>query len=102
MTIKLIISAGVVGIGLISLKKKTPVKFWSIQVIKVHEISNVKSYNKETGLMWITYGIALVLCSLLQFLLGDIIGPIAFALTLVAGIVVMVNKYGKIYTKYKI
>ena len=102
MTVILCVSAVYIGIGVLSFKKKTPVHFWTNQKIKAKAISDVKSYNREIGLMWLVYGFSLLLCSLLQIVLRGIMGPLVFVLTLVIGIFVMVNKYGVIYDKYKI
>ena len=102
MLIILICSTTFIGIGVFSLKKKTPVYFWTNQKIKAHEISNVKSYNRENGIMWLTFGSSLMFCSMLQLVLGGIIGPILFLVILLVGIVVMSIKYGQIYNKYKI
>jgi len=55
-TVPLFVFAAIfIGIGIYSIKKKTPMHFWSMSPVKLEEISDVKSYNKGNGLMWIVY-----------------------------------------------
>ena len=68
-----------IGIGIYSIKKKTPMHFWSMSSVKSEEISDVKSYNKENGLMWIVYGCTYILSAVFA-LFGSIIAPIIMVL----------------------
>lgn len=90
-----------IGIGVFSQKKKTPVHFWSNQTVEIDEISDVASYNREVGLMWLILGASLALCSLFHLLLQNIIGPLLYIVTAIIGIIMMSVKYGHIYNKYK-
>ena len=90
-----------IGIGVFSLRKKTPVKFWSNQRVEVDEISDVTSYNRAVGLLWLCFGFSLALCSIFHLVLQNMMGPILYALTTMIGIGVMSVKYGKILNKYK-
>ncbi len=88
-------------IGLISIRKKTAVHFWSNQSIGPNEISDVTSYNKEVGTMWLSFGSILTLCSVLHLVFQNIVTPILYVLVIVIGIAFISIKYGKIYNKYK-
>ncbi len=101
MLITLFCSIIFILIGVISIKKKTPVHFWSNQSISPDEISDITSYNKEVGNMWLSFGFSLAFCSILHLFLSSIVGPILFVLTVVIGIVLMSIKYEKIHNKYK-
>lgn len=90
-----------IAIGIFSIRKKTAVHFWTNQKLERNEISDISSYNREVGRMWLTFGSLLAIASLLHLVLQNIIGPILVALTTVMGVIVMATKYGTIYTKYK-
>lgn len=90
-----------IGIGVFSLRKKTPIKFWSNQRLEVEEIADVISYNRAVGMLWLSFGFSLVFCSILHLVLDHMIGPILYVLTAMIGIAVMSVKYGKILNKYK-
>mgnify|MGYP004701868261 CR=1 FL=1 len=100
-TVPLFVFAAIfIGIGIYSIKKKTPMHFWSMSPVKLEEISDVKSYNKENGLMWIVYGSTYILAAIFAFF-GSKIAPIIIVLSCTIGLIVLVFVYQSIYWKYK-
>lgn len=87
-----------IGLGIFSIKKKTPMHFWSGTTVKPEEISNIKAYNKANGIMWIAYGIIISTLALLTEFIGEAI----FAFTVIFSIVALVICYYRIYNKYKV
>jgi len=48
-------------IGIIQVKSKTPVGFYSgVEPPKAENLTDVKAWNKKHGLMWIIYGIVIL------------------------------------------
>lgn len=90
-----------ISIGIYSIRKKTPMHFWSMSPVKTEEISDVKSYNKENGLMWIVYGSTYILAAVFTFF-GRKIAPIIIILSCTIGLVPLIYVYQRIYIKYKI
>ena len=43
------------GIGIYAWRRTKPMWFWSGSSVREEEISNVKAYNRENGIMWICY-----------------------------------------------
>ena len=99
--IALMCAAVFIGIGIFSIKKKTPMHFWSGTTVKSEEISDVRAYNKENGVMWITYGATYVLAAILALLFGSKMGAILVTLSCTLGLIILIVVYGHIYKKYK-
>lgn len=49
------------GIGIFQIKSKKPVGFYSGIAPDEKEVSDVKAWNKRHGIMWILYGVCIVL-----------------------------------------
>ena len=43
------------GIGIYAWRRTKPMWFWSGSSVREDEITNVKAYNRENGIMWICY-----------------------------------------------
>lgn len=88
------------SIGSYAKRRAKPMWFWSGVEVEDAEITDVKQYNKENGIMWQLY-------SLWYFCAGlaEIWSSIAALLFLLSGcsvgIVILVASYRKIYGKYK-
>lgn len=89
-----------IGIGIYSIRKKTPIHFWAGTMVKDQEISDIKAYNRENGIMWITYGSTYVLAGLIA-LISIAIGAVFLAIAGVVGIVFLILGYNSIYNNYK-
>lgn len=62
----------VIGIGVYQLRSKKPVAFYSGEEAPAEEeISDVKMWNRKHGMMWIIYGIIIILSWICGCLLGD-------------------------------
>ena len=88
------------GMGLWALIRKTPMHFWSGDVIKPEIISDIKKYNKENAIMWFCYCIPLVISMLIAPFSVDV-SAIIVVIGLVGGIPVLFRTYKKIFNKYK-
>lgn len=85
------------GIGVFSIKKKTPMHFWSGSTVKSEEIDDIKAYNKANGIMWISYGLILYTSSIFI----ESIGAAAYVFITIFGLLGLVICYYRIYNKYK-
>lgn len=89
-----------IGLGIYSIRKKTPMHFWAGTTVKSNEITNIRAYNKANGIMWITYGSTFVLAGVFS-LLNMAIGTMFFIIAGIAGTFVLILVYNHIYNKYK-
>ena len=99
--ISLMCAAVFIGIGVYAIKKKTPIHFWSGTTVKSEEITDVEAYNKENGVMWITYGATYVLAAILPLFFGSKIGAIILTLSCTLGLIILIIVYGRIYKRYR-
>lgn len=69
--IYLLTASIMIGIGVSQLKSKTPVAFYSGEKpFEAKELSDVSAWNRKHGIMWITYGIVILLSYLLSAVIG--------------------------------
>ncbi len=67
-----IVSLIMMGIGISQLKSKTPVGFYSGEKPpKESEIADVQTWNRKHGIMWLVYGIIIMLSMVIGCLMGD-------------------------------
>ncbi len=87
------------GIGAYAKKLEKPMWFWSGVEVDPSEISDIRQYNKENGVMWQIY-------SLWYFASGvaEIWSPMLSLVLLISGctvgMVLLVSSYRRIYKKY--
>lgn len=76
------------GIGIVQLKSKDPVGFYSGEKPpKAENITDVKAWNKKHGMMWLIYGIVI----LISFFIGAAIGDSIWAvLPMIGGLIIPV------------
>lgn len=91
-----------IGFGIFALRKQTPIHFWAGTIVKSEQITDVKSYNRANGVMWITYGLLVLLTGLPAIFLGLDVWAVVFASVIFLGLIVMMVIYNKIYNKYKV
>lgn len=97
-----LLCAGIfIGIGIFALIKKTPMHFWAGTTVKSEEISDVKAYNRENGIMWIIYGSIYLLSAILALFFGSMVGGIIVFLSGTVGVIALLFNYQRIYKKYK-
>lgn len=74
------------GIGIVQLKSKKPVAFYSGEKPpRAEDVTDVNAWNKKHGLMWIVYGIVIVLSYFAGMLIGDSVWAV---IPMVGGMVV--------------
>ncbi len=98
-----IVAMIMLGIGVSQLKSKEPVGFYTGEKPpKVEQLSDVNSWNKKHGVMWIIYGICIIgswICS--AFIGGDsIYSVIPLCIGTIIPIPVMVFLHQKWVKKY--
>lgn len=99
IVIALMTAAVFVSIGVFALNKKTPMNFWVGTTVESEEISDIKAYNKENGIMWILYGMTYIIAAIYTLLFGTTIGAIMIVLSCTIGLGALIVIYGGIYKK---
>ena len=89
------------AIGIYAQKLKKPMSFWSGTEVKASEITNVKQYNKENGIMWQLYSLWYFAAGIAEFW-NAVIAVILIVLSCSLGIVLLVCSYNRIYKKYRV
>lgn len=96
------VAAIMVAMGISQLKKKTPVGFWSGEKPpKANELSNVRAYNRNHGLMWICYGIGMLAVYFIGIFVNVGIAVIMTSVEICGGIVIMIALHQKWYYRYR-
>lgn len=88
------------SIGFYSLKRKDPMNFWSGQVIKKDEITDIPSYNKENAIMWFLYSLCYFVLAILSFKY-PLISATLLGIVATFGLIPLIVIYNRIYKKYK-
>lgn len=91
-----------IGIGVFQFKSKKPVGFYTGEKAPDEkEISDVKAWNHKHGIMWILYGIGIILGWACGLVLGDsLLLLIPFAVCLLLPIPVMMRYHHKLTKTY--
>lgn len=92
-----------ITIGFLQYKSKTPVTFYTGEnPYKSEEITDVKAWNRKHGLMWITYGIIIIISWFIGYLLSDSLWMLLpFILGFFVPIFVMIGYHEYLVNKYK-
>lgn len=99
-----IVSLIMVGIGISQLRSTKPVGFYSGEKApREDEIKDVKAWNKKHGMMWLIYGIIIMI----SWLIGSVIGDSIFCVIPLCGgillpVIIMIwyhNKLTRLYRK---
>ena len=88
------------GIGIYAIKREKPMWFWSGSTVSETEITDVKAYNKENGIMWLCYSLVMWASTIMGVFSMAAAGIVLFIGGL-AGLPVLVVSYNRIYKKYK-
>ena len=89
------------AIGVYAQKREKPMWFWSGSEVDASEITDVKRYNKENGVMWKQYSLWYFAAGLAEFW-NSIIALIFLVLGCTVGLVLLVGSYNRIYKKYRV
>jgi hypothetical protein len=92
-----------IGIGVSQLKSKIPVGFYSgEEPPKAEELTDVSAWNRKHGIMWLIYGVVILLSWFVGFLVGDSLWSV---IPLVVGvclpIVFMIFCHSALVKRYK-
>ena len=101
----ILVSSVMITIGIVQLRSKKPVSFYTGEKpLREDELTDVKAWNRKHGLMWLSYGIFVLLCYLfgciflydnvwvLAAIFGSVLIPL---LLLVIGHHCLVKRYRK-------
>ena len=89
-------------VGFFQLKSKEPVGFYTFEKpLKREQIADVTVWNKKHGMMWIFYGVGMVLAYLVGLLINDdVISGTLFMGTILGAIPVMIAYHHWLKKKY--
>ena len=92
------------GIGVFQIKSKKPVGFYSgLKAPDEKELSDVNTWNKKHGAMWILYSICIVLAWVCELVICDnLLQLISFLICLFLPIPFMILYHHKLIKKYYI
>ena len=88
------------GIGIYAWRRTKPMWFWSGSLVREDEITNVKAYNRENGIMWICYSAVFWISTIMGIRSVSIAG-IVLTVGCLGGLPLLVIAYNRIYRKYK-
>lgn len=93
-----------IGIGIVQLKSKRPVGFWSgVKPPDAKRVKDVEAYNKKHGRMWILYGVGMPVSYLIVLPFGSELAAVLInCVEICGGIIAMMiyhNHLEKIYLK---
>ena len=90
------------GIGIVQLKSKEPVGFYSGEEPPSRdELTDVNAWNKKHGMMWIIYGGCIVISWLIGLIMGDsIYVVIPYVVGLLVPIIPMIIYHHKLIKMY--
>ena len=88
------------GLGVYAWKRKKPMWFWSGSTVKESEISNIASYNRANGIMWLVFSLVMWVSTILGAM-NMKAGGILLIAGCIIGVPLLPIVYGKIYRNYK-
>lgn len=100
--IYLLMALIMIGIGLLQSKSQIPVGFYSGERSpSQEELTDVVSWNKKHGMMWVLYGIIIIL----SYFVGSIIGDSVWSIIPMGGgvmipIIFMIRYHNKLKKEY--
>ena len=99
--ILLISAAPIIVIGIVQYRSKDPVGFWSgKKPPKREQITDVQAYNRKHGLMWIVYGVGLLLCFVCGLPFGGLITGYLCMIEVIGGRLGMIAYHEKLDRMY--
>jgi len=97
----LLCAVPMVIIGVVQIKSTKPVGFWSgVKPPAADKVSDIPAYNKKHGIMWICYGVGMLVAFYGGVLFGEFAGFIALLVECFGGIFVMVVYHTWLEKKY--
>ena len=98
-----IVAMIMIGLGIFQLKSTSPVGFYSGEKPpREEEVTDVKAWNKKHGMMWLIYGIIIMISYFVGYLIGDsILCLIPFCGGLIVPVIIMIWYHHRLIKKYK-
>ena len=98
-----IVAMIMIGLGILQLKSTSPVGFYSGEKPpREEELTDVKAWNKKHGMMWLIYGIIIMISYFVGYLIGDsILCLIPFCGGLIVPVIIMIWYHHRLIKKYK-
>lgn len=90
-----------VGIGIHSMKRTDPTNFWASTSVSEDNIKDVKAYNRENGILWISYGCLFALDGIIGIFAVKVAAVLLLALC-IACVPVLLAWHTRIFKKYVI
>ena len=89
-------------IGITQFRSKKPVTFWTGEkCLPVEKVIDMETYNKKHGVMWILYGVGMVVAYLIgYFLKSEIAMMVALLIESCGGVILMIIFHNHLYNKY--
>lgn len=88
-------------IGIIQYRSKTPVGFWAgKEPPKPEQVTDIRQYNRKHGMMWIIYGVGLILCFFSGMYFGSFIAAMSVLIECIGGIFLMILYHNRLNRKY--
>lgn len=102
--IYLAVAIFMLGIGIVQVKSKVPVGFYSGEVPpKESEITDVRAWNVKHGTMWILYGVIILVSAGVSFMIGDSLwNLIPMCGGIIVPVIIMIIYHHKLCDKYLI
>ena len=101
IVILLICAIPLIVIGMFQVKSKEPVGFWTgVKPPSRDKVSDVTSYNKKHGMMWILYGSGIIPAFFLGKIFGGVAATCAMGVEIIGGLVVMICYHNYLNRKY--
>lgn len=99
----LFVAIFMIGIGIFQLKSISPVGFYSGErPPKEEELIDVRAWNRKHGMMWVVYGIIIILSAIVGAVIGDsILCIIPLLGGMLVPILVMIWYHHRLVRKYK-
>lgn len=97
-----LVAVFMIGIGIVQLRSKKPVAFYSGEKPpRAEDLTDVAAWNKKHGLMWLAYGSII----LLSYFAGALVGDSVWAVVpMVSGVIVplpfMIRYHNQLRKKY--
>ncbi len=87
-------------LGIYAWRREKPMWFWSGSTVREEEITDVKAYNRENGIMWLCYSSVFWISAIMGIRNVSTAG-IVLAAGCLGGIPLLAIAYSRIYRKYK-
>ncbi len=103
ITVGALVSLIMVGIGISQFRSKEPVGFYTGEIPpKAEELTDVEAWNKKHGIMWLLYGIAIMLSVIVSMFLQDSLWCLVpFGAGVVLPIAVMIWYHHRLIRAYR-